>query len=135
MSKAFDSVDRNILLNELNNFIEPDELHLISILLQTKLQVRVGNEVSEVFQTDTGVPQGDGFSAVEFTFYLARALKHIETYKHNIYEHNYGITIEQRIIAPKYEINNVIESNGQPKNDNVDIEMQYADDLTEDTTD
>lgn len=135
MSKAFDSVDRNILLNELNNFIEPDELHLISILLQTQLQVRVGNELSEVFQTDTGVPQGDGFSAVEFTFYLARALKHIETYKHNIYEHNYGITIEQQIIAPKYEINNVIESNGQPKNDNVDIEMQYADDLTEVTTD
>ena len=33
MSKAFDSVNRNILLNDLNEILEQDELHLIRILL------------------------------------------------------------------------------------------------------
>ena len=36
MSKAFDSVNRNILLNDLNEILEQDELHLIRILLNVK---------------------------------------------------------------------------------------------------
>ena len=32
MSKAFDTVNRKVLLQELNKVLQPDELHLLSIL-------------------------------------------------------------------------------------------------------
>ena len=75
MSKAFDTVDRAILINNLKTILDPDELHLIKIILNTKLTVRCETEESDFFKTktNTGVPQGDGFSANEFTLYLARA--------------------------------------------------------------
>ena len=74
MSKAFDTVDRTKLLQDLNEVLEDDELHLISILLNTKITVRCGDHKSEPFGTNTGVPQGDSLSANEFTFYLGRTL-------------------------------------------------------------
>ena len=75
MSKAFDNVKRKELIEDLRNLVNPDELHLINILLQAKFQVKCGNEVGEVFDTDTGVPQGDCLSANEFTLYLAKTLE------------------------------------------------------------
>ena len=73
MSKAFDTVDRRILLSELSKVIEDDELHMISVMLNTKLQVRCGQAISEIFETDTGVPQGDGLSANEFIRFTLHA--------------------------------------------------------------
>ena len=74
MSKAFDTVDRAILLKDLKTIRNPDELHLITIMFNTELTVRCETEERDFFKTDTGVPQGDGVSANELTLSLARAL-------------------------------------------------------------
>ena len=109
MSKAFDSVNREQLVEDLKDILEPDEVHIIKLMLGTKLAVKCGNETSDLFLTDTGVTQGDGYSANEFTLYLANALADPA----NNTDHNYA--------APP----------PPPPNDNsVDIDMDYADDLT-----
>ena len=74
MRKAFDTVNRSILIQELSKFLEKDEVHLISILLKTNLIVRCGNHTSKPFKTNTGVSQGDSLSANQFTFFLANEL-------------------------------------------------------------
>ena len=75
MSKAFDSIKRNQLIKDLRNTTETDELRIISTLLNVSLSIRCENTVSEVFETDTGAPQGDCASAVQFTYYLAKTLE------------------------------------------------------------
>ena len=130
MSKAFDSINRTILLDELSNILDPDEIHLVSILLNTELQVRIGKEETEYFKTNTGVPQGDGYSAQEFTFYLARALEGQEC--NNINEHNYCQNPPS--IIPTL-LNPQIVSSETFQSDECDIAMEYADDMTEITTD
>ena len=58
MSKTFDTIDRTtILLKDLSNTIDNDEVHLIIIMLDTELTIRWGNEESESFKADTGIPQ------------------------------------------------------------------------------
>ena len=75
MSKAFDCIDRNQLLEDMHSILENDELFLVKTLLDTELSVRCGNHLSPYFKTDTGAPQGDCLSAVEFMHYLANTLK------------------------------------------------------------
>ena len=75
MSKTFDTVNRNILLTDPDKVINTDEIHLISMMLETHLQIKWGNSFSETFDTNTGVPQGDGLSANQFTFYLSQAMR------------------------------------------------------------
>ena len=75
MSKAFDSINRNQLNKDLRNTAETDELHIISTLLNVSLSVRCENTLCEVFETDTGAPQGDCTSALRFTYYLAKMLE------------------------------------------------------------
>jgi transcription antitermination factor NusG len=75
MSKAFDSVNRSILIKDLEKVLQNDELHIIKTLTEVELQVRNENVMGEKFQTNTGIPQGDSLSPVLFTFYLANALK------------------------------------------------------------
>ena len=67
MSKAFDSINCKLLLQDLSKIINEDELHI-------KLEVRCGKEISEPFTTDTGALQGDCSSASQFAFYLAKTL-------------------------------------------------------------
>ena len=79
MSKAFDTIERRTLLNELGEILNTDEVHLMKILLSVNLSVRIGNTVGDRFETDTGAPQGDCLSALEFTFYLAKTLEGTST--------------------------------------------------------
>ena len=75
LTKAFDNVNRSKLLNILKSILNPDELHMIYILLNnTKLQIRYDGELGETFTSDVGVPQGDGLSPILFTLYLAKSL-------------------------------------------------------------
>ena len=75
MSRAFDTVDRNLLMNDLESILEEDELHMIKILLENvSLVVKCGDTLGEEFVTDMGSPQGDCISPILFTLYLARAL-------------------------------------------------------------
>ena len=63
MSKAFDTVNRSTLMQELTKVLDPDELHLINVITNTQLKIRCRNEKSNAFEKDTGVLQGDCVSA------------------------------------------------------------------------
>ena len=123
MSKAFDTVNRSTLINELSNVIEKDELHLVNVMLNTKLRVRCGNALSEPFSTNTGVPQGDSLSANQFTFYLARTLAD-QPIPHN--DHNYT--------SYTNDLNKQIQKEHSyykpPSTKYLDINQEYADDMS-----
>ena len=88
MSKAFDNVDRAKLLNYLQEILEPDELHIISLLINTpQIQVRVNGRLGAIFTTLIGILQGDCLSAILFIIYLSKTLKN-----------------EQHIINPNNEL-------------------------------
>ena len=88
MSKAFDTVNRKILIEDLQNTINTDELHLVRNLLSVSLTIKCGDSLSDTFQTDTGAPQGDCASANEFTYYLAKALP--STIINTVHDHTYN---------------------------------------------
>ena len=97
MSKAFDTVVRATLINDLQEILEPDETHLISILVKdVKLQVKCEQNTGESFITNTGVPQGDCLSPILFTLYLSKALKTPQEIQQNDFlpcflnEHSYS---------------------------------------------
>ena len=126
MSKAFDTVNRSILLKDLSKIIENDELHLISIMLNTKLRVRCRTSISEIFQTNTGVPQGDSLSANQFTFYLAKALQ-IENKTQNDHDYTSYNTQTRKIISLDHNYS-------KQQNNSINIDQEYADDISVITT-
>ena len=71
MSKAFDSIQRNTLIEDLKNVLNQDKLHLIQILHDVKMATKSGNYENIFFSRDTGAPQGDCAKAIEFAFYLS----------------------------------------------------------------
>ena len=76
MSKAFDTVLRDKLLEHLEQILNPDELHLLSILTnRPTLRVRVNKAEGEIFETTLGIMQGDCLSAVLFIFLSSRMPK------------------------------------------------------------
>ena len=92
MSKAFDTVNRQKLFEHLENILNPDELHLLSIITNfTKVKVKVNNVYGTMFTTLIGIMQGDCLSALLFIFYLAECLRNERD----------GIE-ESILIAPKY---------------------------------
>ena len=81
MSAAFDTIDRDILLQILKN-VEEDELRLIQFLLSnTHINTRLNNaDINAPFNNNVGTPQGDGLSPVLLTIlYLEHALKEVRT--------------------------------------------------------
>ena len=91
MSKAFDTVCRNKLLKDLQEVLEPDEMHMMAILISdVVLTVKVGKELGEQFKTEVGIAQGDCLSAVLFIFYLAKS----PTPNRECIEHNFA-SVEQ----------------------------------------
>ena len=76
MSRAFDTIKRGQLLEDLKPILSPGELHIIKVLIEeVRLLVRIGKVYGEAITTNTGTPQGDCLSPVLFTLYLAIALK------------------------------------------------------------
>ena len=92
MSKAFDTVNRRKLFEHLERILNPDELHLLSVITNfTKVKIKVNEAHGDLFVTLIGIMQGDCLSALLFIFYLAECL------------HNERDGIEDSIlIAPKY---------------------------------
>jgi hypothetical protein len=75
MSRAFDTVNRKVLLQDLRSILDPGELHMIKILIaDVTLIVDVEGRRGEPFTTNVGTPQGDCLSPTLFTLYLAKAL-------------------------------------------------------------
>ena len=51
MSKAFDTVNRRILLTELEQVLNPDEMHILVLLTnRPTIQIKLNEETSEEFQ-------------------------------------------------------------------------------------
>ena len=115
MSKAFDSIQRNILIEDLTNVLNQGEVRLIQILLDVKIAAKYGNYKSRFFSMGTGAPPGDCASASEFTLCL---VKSVET------------TIAND--TPSLKEHNTIQSNYSivPQNYQIDIDQQYADDIS-----
>ena len=81
MSSAFDTTDRQTLLDILREIIEEDELGIISFLLSdTIINTRINGATKEKpFESNIGSPQGDTLSPVLFSIYLENALKEVRT--------------------------------------------------------
>ena len=115
MSKAFDTVCRKKLMNDLKSILEPDEYHMLSILIMdVKLKIRVGQVIGEEITTEIGIAQGDCLSAVLFIFYLAITLNKKETTAAAVQDHGY-LRIDPKYaddityLSTKAERNNKIE--------------------------
>ncbi len=130
MSKAFDTVDRGQLFEDLKEVLEEDELHMISILLKdVRITVRIKNTSGEPFTSNVGVPQGDCLSPVLFTYYLAKAIKgeRIETVEdHEYCKSEYNRREFEDIIPPQVEEHNYSRI---PYPRPLTISQQYADDI------
>ena len=96
ISKAFDSVNRKILMNHLEQLLGRNEIHLLSILiLETSLQNKINNHLSGKRQRTTGITQGNCLSAILFIFYLSSCLNNQKKTKNNNNTQNF-------LIEPKY---------------------------------
>ncbi len=101
MSKAFETVERNTLYDDLAEIVEPDELIMMNILLKdVVIQIRCGTTIGEEIQTNIGAPQGDCASALFSVLYLAQALKP----KRDVItvEHKYSITTTTEESVPHH---------------------------------
>ena len=126
MSKAFDTVCRNKLLKDLQEVLEPDEMHMMAILISdVVLTVKVGKELGEQFKTEVGIAQGDCLSAVLFIFYLAKSL----TPNRECIEHNYASAEQCGNILPEECKDHDYFRKTETKN-YFEIDPKYADDIT-----
>ena len=113
MSKAFDTIQRGTLLNDLNDFIDNDELHLIYILLNdVSYSVKLEGNIGQPFTTNIGSPQGDSASALFFISYLATSLK--------------SLAHDESFIQPQHLLNHDYTCT---TSNYFTINQQYADDI------
>ena len=78
MSAAFDTVDRNRLLEIAEGVLDEDGLRMLRVLLSdTTIEVRVKGAESKPFKSNVGSPQGDSYSGPQFTMYFEVALREV----------------------------------------------------------
>ena len=79
-SQAFDTVNRDVIYNNLIEHYVPDKLiKLIKLTMQrTKMKVKVNNSYSEWFEMKTGVRKGDPLSALLFSVMLESVISNLE---------------------------------------------------------
>ena len=80
LSRAFDTIRRDKLLDTLQTFLDESELRMIRFLLaDTSLQPRLSTGDCLAFATTIGTPQVDSLSPVLFTVYLEAALRDLRS--------------------------------------------------------
>jgi hypothetical protein len=117
MSKAFDTIQRGTLFEDLKGILENDELHLIHLLLDdVQISVKLENENGKLFKSLIGSPQGDAASALFFIIYLAVTLKNA---KQKCTENN--------LLLPNH-----LGDHGYEPTENIvfTLDQQYADDIS-----
>ena len=76
MSKAFDTVNRKTLFENLEKILRKDEIHILSIITnEPELRIKLESKKGSKFKTYQGIMQGDCLSAVLFVYYLSCALR------------------------------------------------------------
>jgi len=76
LTKAFDTVDRNLVLDILTPII-PTSSHIMLryLMADTALKVKIANNISLSFKTTHGIPQGGALSTLLFAAYMEAPLK------------------------------------------------------------
>ncbi len=117
MSSAFDTIDRETVLNVLKDAgCTDDEISMVRLLLSnTVLRIKVNNSFSLEFQSTTGAFQGDALSGNLFTLIEAAALCHLRA-------------VMSKIIATPFVVNNPIP-NPPLTLDYMPLETAYSDDV------
>ena len=83
LTKAFDTINRKILVQIFKDILPEDELRLNTWLLSNiELRISNKNKTTNYFTTNMGTPQGDISSPVYFNLYLAKAIYEIENHFH-----------------------------------------------------
>ena len=113
MSKAFDTIQRGTLLNDLKQILDNDELHLIYLLLDNvSYSVKLDGQLGQPFSSNIGSPQGDSASALFFITYLANSLKSLtdDTFNQppHLIDHDYNASCTDNLFT---------------------LDQQYADDI------
>ena len=91
MSKAFDRMNRVILMNILKDYSFTRNCNLHELLYtNTTLSGINGNKFGRKFRTSSGVPQDDGLSPELFNFDLHKALRRVTERKCPNNEHKYS---------------------------------------------
>ena len=79
MSSAFDTVYRDELFKIVEEFLDEDDMRILSTLLaETTLEVKVENAKATTFESNIQSPQGECISGPLFTLYFNRALQQIK---------------------------------------------------------
>ena len=131
MSRAFDTVNRKMLMEDLRLILEADELHILRLLLEdVSLVVRCGSQYGENFITTIGTPQGDCLSPILFTLYLANALKDVKQKPEH--DHVYSVIHHEKPEHEEHPYSKMNHSNTTKKEEETtftSIDLQYADDI------
>ena len=133
MSKAFYTIQRGYLFDDLKHRLDPDELCLIHLFLDNvEIAVKLENELEELFKSLTGSPQGDAASDLFFIIFLAtiprKSKLQIENKENpnipHLQDHNYAkSSSRQHLEEHNY-------SKIAPKNPTFTLDQQYADDIS-----
>jgi hypothetical protein len=117
MSSAFDTIDRETVLNVLKDAeCTDDEIRMVRLLLSnTLLKIKVNNSLSLEFQSTTGAFQGDALSGNLFTVVEAAALIHLRS-------------VLSKVAVTPYVVNNPIP-NPPINSDYMPLETGYSDDV------
>lgn len=129
LSKAFDTIHRKTLIDDLKTIVNKDELHIMKLMLEgIEYTVKCGQSFSKPFTTNTGAPQGDCLSAIYFILYLAKTLG----YKFHLKDHGYSLPQHlgekpppeiqtHDYCLPPMKVHQIMK-------DSINIDTQYADD-------
>ena len=80
MSSAFDTIHRHKLIEEVETFLEEDDIRMIRLLISnTTIAVRTNEFTSEPFTSNLGSPQGDGLSGTLFNIKFETALRKVRS--------------------------------------------------------
>ena len=125
MSKAFDTIKRDLLMEDLKEVLDDDELHMFYLLLKdVQIQVQIDKHTGENITTNIGAPQGDCASAILFTFYLAKSLQAARDTDET--EHNYGLPreVSNDTLPPHLHDHSYFKTS---PHQSLSIDQQYAD--------
>ena len=134
MSKAFDTIQRGTLIEDLKEILSESELYLIALLLENvELIVKLNKSKGDKFCTNIGSPQGDSASAIFFIVYLAKslciAIKNKDN--HTTDENNVPRYCKQSMCSVCTKNSNSILDHqyNNPVDKHFMIDQQYADDI------
>ena len=132
LSSAFDTIDRQKLLQIVESLIDEDEMRMLKCLLsRTELELKMPDAKTEPFPSNVGSPQGDGISGPIFNVYFEAALRE---FRHSFNTATPQPYAEHQYTQPQLTVHTPLD---HPYTANIQCpeELIYADDADFLTTD